>query len=98
MKKIDQLKDAIMKKALGYDTEEVVEEYASDQEEIRLNKRKVTVKHIPPDLTAIKWMMEYIEDPIAKTYQSMSKEELMAEKIKLLEKLEELNGNKTSQN
>lgn len=90
-----------MKKALGYDAEEVVEEFSlADKEDtdVKLNKRKVTKKHYPPDLSAIKWMMEYFDDPVVKTYETMSKEELIEEKIKLLKMLEEMHGDKTSKN
>ena len=37
----DKIKNALLKKALGYDADEVVEEYACDQEgEMRLTKKK----------------------------------------------------------
>ena len=52
-------KDALIKKALGYDAVEVVEEYVScDEGEIKLSKKKVTKKNVPPDLSAIKILME----------------------------------------
>lgn len=89
----------MLKKALGYDAEEVVEEFAlgsGEDSEVKLNKRKITKKHYPPDLSAIKWMMEYMDEPLMKTYEQMSKEELIQEKMKLLEMLEEESGNKTS--
>lgn len=89
----EKLRKAILKKALGYDAEEVVEEYATVDEEVKLSKRKVTKKHYPPDLSAIKLIMESIDDPILKTYQGMSKRELLQEKKKLLELLEKENGN-----
>lgn len=102
MSNIEKLKKAILKKALGYDAEEVVEEFAlsgsQDDSDVKLNKRKITKKHYPPDLSAIKWMMEYMDEPLIKTYEQMSKEELIQEKIKLLEMLEEEDGNKTSKN
>lgn len=99
MSNIEKLKKAMLKKALGYDAEEVVEEFAlgsGEGSEVKLNKRKITKKHYPPDLSAIKWMMEYMDEPLMKTYEQMSKEELIQEKMKLLEMLEEESGNKTS--
>lgn len=100
MSSIEKLKKAMLKKALGYDAEEVVEEFslAGEDNDVKLNKRKVTKKHYPPDLSAIKWVMEYMEEPDLKKYQQMNKEELLKEKVKLLEMLEEMNGNKTSKN
>ncbi len=45
-----------MRKAVGYMTcKEVVEEYSGENE---LLKRKVSSKHIPPDMTAIKTILE----------------------------------------
>jgi hypothetical protein len=41
------LKDALIKKALGYDVKEVVEEYSSDDDgQVKLNKKKVTTKFL----------------------------------------------------
>ncbi len=80
------LKDALIKKALGYDATEVVEEYVSGEEgEIKLSKKKVTKKNIPPDLTALKILLEE-EDFVL---ENMSDEELEKEKFRLLEMLKE---------
>ena len=52
-------KDALVKKALGYDCTEVVEEYVSgDEGEIRLTKKKVTKKNVPPDISAAKILLD----------------------------------------
>ena len=46
----EDLHSALVKKALGYDYKEVVEEYVSGEEgEVRLAKKKVTKKNVPPD-------------------------------------------------
>ena len=80
------LKDSLIKKALGYDATEVVEEYVSGEEgEIKLSKKKVTKKNVPPDLTALKILLEE-EDFVL---ENMSDEELEKEKIRLLEMLKE---------
>lgn len=79
-------KDALVKKALGYDATEVVEEYVSDDEgEIKLTKKKVTKKNVPPDLTALKMLLNDDDD-----LKSMSEDELEKEKIRLLKLLKEL--------
>lgn len=47
---------ALYKKALGYTAKEVVEEYNGSEGE--LIKRKVSKKHIPPDISALKTYLE----------------------------------------
>lgn len=75
---------ALEKKAFGFDAKETVEEYAKDQDgEIRLMKKKVTVKFVPPDVSAIKMLLER-NCPISE----FSDEELEAEKQRLLDLLE----------
>ena len=75
------LKDALIKKALGYDVKEVIEEYSSDSDgEVKLSKKKVTTKNIPPDMTAIKILL----DENQKDTTQMTDEELYQEKIRLL--------------
>lgn len=79
------LQSALVKKALGYDYKEVVEEYVSSEEgEVKLTKKKVTKKNVPPDITAIKMLLD------AKNEVSlMSDEELEIEKARLLELLKQ---------
>ena len=74
---------ALIKKALGYEAREVVEEYASDEEGEKLTKRKVTVKDVPPDLTAAKILLENFEEK-ARPLSSLSDAELQEEKMRLL--------------
>ena len=81
------LKQALIKKALGYDAKEVVEEYAQTEEgEVRLTKRKVTTKSVPPDVSALKIL---IEGEGLKPVSQMTDEELEREKQRLLKLLEE---------
>ena len=81
-----EYKSAIEKKALGYDTTEVVEEYVSDDSgEIRLSKKKVTKKSVPPDLTALKMLLDSEEEPI----ETMTDEQLEDEKKRLLKLLKD---------
>lgn len=86
-KKIDE---AIYKKAVGYEANEVVEEFVLDEKgEYKLNKRKITKKHISPDLSAAKLLLEKAEEKKDK-YSTMTDEELYREKVRLLELLESL--------
>lgn len=77
-------REALFKKATGYKTEEVVEEYAESEGEMSLIKKKVTLKTVAPDCSAIKMIMEEEAD-----YGSMSDEELAREKKRLIKLLKE---------
>ena len=91
----DKVKDAVLKVALGFSLEEVTEEYDARDGELKLVKRKETRKDVPPDLKAVKILLEETD------YSVLSDEELETEKIKLLEQLKEENdhesGNGTTQ-
>ncbi len=83
---MSDFKSALIKKALGYDATEIVEEYVSGEEgEIKLTKKKVTKKNVPPDITALKILMEDSD----KAVESLSDEELEKERQRLLEILRE---------
>ena len=77
------IKNAIIKVALGYSLEEVTEEYGVEDGELKLVKRKETKKDIPPDLKAVKLLMD------DRDYSVLTDEELEAEKQKLLKQLKE---------
>lgn len=84
------LENALLKKALGYDATEVIEEYASDNEGgVKLLKKKITTKNVPPDMTAIKFLL----DEGSKDLTQMSDEELFEEKVRLLNILKEIQNN-----
>ena len=83
--KID-LEQALIKKALGYDATEVVEEYVGDGEEIKLSKKKVTTKNVPPDMSALKFLL----DETQKEVSEMTDQELYEEKVRLLCLLKEI--------
>ena len=82
-----ELKTALIKKALGYDQVEVVEEYVGGEEgEVKLAKKKVTTKNVPPDITALKMLLDEQHADL----ESMSDEELSAEKMRLIGLLKQL--------
>jgi hypothetical protein len=85
----EKLHDALLKKAVGYDATETVEEYVLSGEdgEVKLSKKKITKKKVPPDMTAIKILMA--ED--IKSVEEMTDEELQEEKSRLLKLLAEEN-------
>ena len=80
-------KEALIKKALGYDCTEVVEEYVGGEEgEIKLCKKKVTTKNVPPDMTALKILLDEKQTDLSE----LTDEELLLEKKRLLGLLKEL--------
>ena len=82
----DAVRDALIKKALGYDAKEVTEEYSKGEDgEIVLTKKKVTIKSVPPDVTALKILFESDLSPI----ENMTDEELLRERDRLLKLLAE---------
>ncbi len=87
MEEEDKIKKALLKKALGYSANEIIEEYTFNEDgELKLSKKKVTKKHYSPDIAAVKVLF----DKYYKTYEeevlSMSDEKLLQEK-KFLEQL-----------
>ncbi len=80
------IREALIRCAVGFGTNEVVEEYAMDGGELRLVKRKVTQRDVPPDIKAVKMLMDG-EAEIG----GMSDEELEQRRQKLIAMLKEEN-------
>jgi len=86
----EQFKDALIKKALGYDATEVVEEYSTDdQGEVKLVKKKVTTKNVPPDISALKILLD---DGNEVPLTDLTDEQLESEKQRLLNLLKQVSG------
>ncbi|MBR1983068.1 MAG: hypothetical protein IKA12_00070 [Clostridia bacterium] len=80
----ESLKTALLKKALGYSVTETVEEYVgSDEGEIKLLKKKVTKKKVPPDVTALKMLID--ENKVS--VSEYTDEQLEIERQRLLREL-----------
>lgn len=93
---MEDFKDALIKKALGFDVDEIVEEYCTDENgKPVLSKRKITKKYNPPDTTALKILLEQRDynDAISK----MTDKQLLKEKERLLQLLKE-KENKNNEN
>jgi len=74
--------NALLRCAAGYSASETVEEFAADScGELKLVKKKVTKRDIPPDIKAVKLLMEGRGEP--------TDEELEEEKEELLKLLNE---------
>lgn len=80
----DEILDAVLKRACGYEAKETVEEYAVVDGALELVKRRVTTKDVPPDISAAKLIMD------GGGVSDMTDEELRAEKTRLLNQLKEL--------
>lgn len=77
----DSVKNALLKCATGLSASETVEEFSVENGELKLVKKKVTKREIPPDIKAVKLLMDGREE--------LSDEELEAEKKRLLDMLKE---------
>ena len=86
--KEEKLNRALMKVAEGCCVEEVVEEYAEVDGQLKLTKRKETRRNIPPDLKALQMLLEGKTDEIG----AWTDEQLEEERQRLLKVLK---GKKT---
>ena len=83
----EKIKRALTKKAVGYSAKEVVEEYQDDDGIMRLTKKRVTKKHVPPDTQAAKMVIEgFLGEG---TIEDLTDEQLENEKKRLIESLKE---------
>ncbi len=81
------IKRALKKRALGYDSTEVTEEYQDDGDGgVKLIKRKVVKKNVPPDVSAVKLLIEMEGE--SSDVSNMTDGELELEKQRLLKLLE----------
>lgn len=77
----ENVKGALIKCATGLSTSEVVEEFAVEDGELKLVKKKVTKRDIPPDIKAVKLLLDGGDE--------LSDEELEEEKQRLIKLLKE---------
>ena len=76
----EEVKCALKKCAVGFGTSEVVEEFSIEDGELKLVKKKVTKREIPPDIKAVKLLMEERGE--------LTDEELEEEKQRLMNMLD----------
>ncbi len=81
MKTRDEIFDAVVKRACGYEAKETVEEYAVVDGSLELVKRKVTTKDVPPDMTAAKMIID------GGDVSDLTDEQLEAERKRLINQL-----------
>ena len=83
----DMIKKAMKKKAVGYVSKEIIEEYKEEDGVLIMTKKKVTLKEVPPDAAASKIVMDGQSNQ--DLFANMTDEELEKEKIRLLQSLKE---------
>ena len=81
MKTRDEILDAVVRRACGYEAKETVEEYAVVDGSLELVKRKITTKDVPPDIAAAKLIID------GGDVSDLTDEQLQAEKERLLAQL-----------
>ena len=91
----EKVQNALIKRAIGYDASETVEEYSSDGIEMTMVKKKITTKNVPPDISAAKLLLEYLAQK-SSDLSNLSDEQLQAEKTRLLQILKEKCKNENS--
>ena len=92
MESRESVKDALKKCAVGLSASEVVEEFAMENGELKLVKKKVTRRDIPPDIKAVKMLMD------SENVTAATDEELASEREKLLKLLKEDDSDRTAGN
>ena len=55
-----KINKALIKRALGYASKEVVEEFTQSDGDLVLTKRKITKKNVPPDMSAVKIVLIFL--------------------------------------
>lgn len=83
MENRESVKEALTKCAVGLSASEVVEEFTVENGELKLTKKKVTKREIPPDIKAVKLLLD------SQSLSQATDDELMDEREKLLIKLKE---------
>lgn len=81
-----KIEKALVKRAIGYDTMETIEEFSEGEDEMRLTKRKVTTKSVPPDISAAKLLFDMQSS--GEDISELSDKQLEEEKQRLLKLLE----------
>lgn len=83
-----KIQKALLKRALGYEASETVEEYAKNGDDMNIVRKKITTKNVPPDISAVKMLLESFSDT-SNELANLSAEQLQSEKERLLALLKE---------
>lgn len=83
----EKIQKSLMKKALGYRYNEVIEEYTIGEDGEKLSKKKVTTKDVPPDIAAVKLLLDSLNVEHG-DFENLSDEELKTEIEKAMKLVE----------
>ncbi|MBR2974552.1 MAG: hypothetical protein IKC47_02275 [Clostridia bacterium] len=82
MSTLKLLNSILTKKAKGYSVKEKTDEYVVVDGQLTLVKRKIVTKNVPPDISAVKALIEM--DNQSDKVESLTDEQLQQEKLRLL--------------
>lgn len=82
-----KIEKALLDKALGYETKEIIEEYGLSGDELVLQKRKTSTKTYPPDLSALQLLLD--KNVTNNDLSNYTDSQLEEEKNKLLKLLKD---------
>lgn len=85
----DEIMEAVIKRAVGYEAKETVEEYQIVDGSLELVKRRITTKDVPPDISAAKLIFDDGD------YSELTDEQLEEEKFRLLNELKSIETQKS---
>ena len=94
----EKIEKSLIKKALGYQYKEVIEEYSINEDGEKLSKKKVTTKDVPPDISAVKLLLESLNVSQSIDFENLTDEELKQEIKKAVELLENNDKNMNDRN
>lgn len=89
----EKIEKSLIKKALGYQYKEVIEEYVIGEDGEKLSKKKVTTKDVPPDISAVKLLLESLNLTQNIDFDDLTDDELKREIKNALELLEQGTNN-----
>lgn len=84
----NKIEKSLLKKALGYNYKEIVDEYVIDEDGQKLTKRKITTKNVPPDISAVKLLLEELNVAVNVDLSTLSDADLKRELKDILKKID----------
>lgn len=84
----NKIEKSLLKKALGYNYKEVVDEYVIDEDGQKLTKRKITTKNVPPDISAVKLLLDELNVAVNVDLSTLSDADLKRELKDILKKID----------
>ena len=85
----EKLTKSLIKKAMGYKIDETVDEYVVDEDtnNLKLVKRKITTKHIPPDINVAKVLIDKLGNSDFDDIKNWSDEKLKKKREEILQEI-----------